>query len=235
MKGAGDLSSGILVILGAIVAIFVKEKAPRKLKNASWLDKFLHTKPLAFASALYMANNWGTYCSARQEMREANDPSHPAYGKKYRSWLRYGILGLYLAGNLLVGSGSKKAAGTPEEHTAGIDALLEKASRMIAAQPEEKQAELAEATANYFVKQNELRLKDQDPKELQAQLMEKLAQVKESEPQATRAIADETPQPGAAKDVAPAPSEKPSQAPTKPDYRTRVRSEANLPQMAALA
>lgn len=165
--GIGEFVSGFLVVAGALVGIFLKEKSPQELKNAGFMQKLLHTQPLAWSSGIYMANNYGAYLASKTELEESRVTGRD----HHRYSLRFVTLAAYVLSNLLVGSGSKKAGGKPEEREQAQEALAYAAGRILAAQSPAQQQFLASKTAEYLVKQRELRLEDRDPAELAQQIM----------------------------------------------------------------
>jgi len=191
--GKGDLFSGLTVIVGALLGIFIKEKGPKQLEREGHatdligsIRQKIESKPLAVSSMIFAANNYGTYQGAMAEYRQTHGRTevdkatgatvhHPGSGtNQHRYALRFLTLGCYLTSNLLVGVGSKKNSGTPEEHAAAQEAMLQTIAHNFAQLSPAQQEYMATRTAEYLCKQKELRFEDEAPGEIASKILTSL-------------------------------------------------------------
>lgn len=169
-QDSGEIKAASFVIAGALAGIFLKEKSPKELEDAGMIDTLLHRKPLAISSGLFLANNVGSFESAYNEQQRVLKKEDPtAFDQKYL--LKYLTAGLYVASNLAVGSGSKKAGGTEEDRIAGQQQLYQRIGDVLAAHPPEQRQELAQKTGEFLSTQKKLRLEDQTPEALAGKIL----------------------------------------------------------------
>ena len=171
--------AGGLVVAGGAVS-FLPEASPielaKKPEPKSFLEKvkrFFQTKPLALASMIYMGNNVSLALDVRDEYKKSKNPRHKLHGFKGYI-LEAGAVLSYIASNLMVGFGSKKASGSAEQLEKGQEAIVRTAAEIIAKQSPAQQKLLAIELSEYLGKQKELRFEDykKSPELIEASLLQ---------------------------------------------------------------
>ncbi len=173
----GHTGLGSCIIASALVANLVPEKTPEQLvregNNPDSLLGKIQQRPLRLANAISMGGNLISGYGAYREIKSGLDPNNP----NAKHTLILGAISAFatasfIAGNYLVGTSSKKANGTPEEHQQAQQQLVDSAASILAAQPRELQKALAARAAEYLCTQPELRMSDADPAALTTQILE---------------------------------------------------------------
>lgn len=143
---------GVLVTLGALGGLFIKEDpdAKEKAKSGNAVDKvaaWFQEKPLRFSAIAYGLNNiplaakaWGDFSNRAQ------------YGAVKPHYFSMAQLGLYVVSNLLLFATPRNQIN----HTfdaASMAKLEDAAAQVIATQPPEQQAALLSETSQFLAKQ----------------------------------------------------------------------------------
>jgi hypothetical protein len=166
LAGIGNISMSVLTIGAALTSILVPEETKEQVaakgqSNTLWGK--LKQKPLSLATGMFVLSDLTEGINAIGEHRTAMKA-----GGKFGPW-SMGMaafsaltMGLFTTADTLAGSGSKLNGGDPEERKKAQQELVEKAAAILASQPKKVRKALIHKTAEYMVKQPELRMANCD-------------------------------------------------------------------------
>lgn len=178
-KGRHKIRAGTLIVLGAI-ASFIREKGPIEIEKEGKPDtlvgkgvQFVQSRPLGLASMIYMGNNYFLTRDAIRDYQLSSDTRDIKFNNKNYIFEGSAVLA-YVASNLIVGTGSKKATGSKEEHEESRQAIIQMTAEILSKESPDRQQTIAVKLAEYLVKQRELRFEDYKPvvEELAQQIIE---------------------------------------------------------------
>ncbi len=180
--GNANLGIGVLALGASALVLLTPERTKEQIEESGQggtLSGKLQERPLAYAAPLFLAGDltfagqaWGEHQSAR---------TLPA-GNPMKAWmpvmslLSVATLATFFGGDALTGVSSKKMSGTPEEHSAAQEQVVQAAAKMLAAESLERREALVDDAVDYMSKQQWLRMVELKPEALKTRIMDAIEQ-----------------------------------------------------------
>lgn len=172
-----NLFTSALLLGGSLILMFTPERTPEQIHengHDGTLWGAMQKRPLAFAMPPFLAADlsfaaqaWGEHHTAKQ--LPTNSKLKPY--ASLMSWLSVGVMACFFGGDVMTGISSKKMHGTPEDHQANQEKMVEAAAQMLSAVPPDQLQFMAKSAAEYMSKQQWLRMVELKPEILEGQII----------------------------------------------------------------
>lgn len=174
--GVGNIAQGALITSAGLASIMLPEHTRQQVQASGQegtLWGHIQRHPLSYTNALFAAADLAQGHVAIQELGKANQLGQEDELRQWRYMMAAAsaiAMTTAIGGEILVGSGSKKASGSEQALQEAREELIDEAAPILAAQPESCQHYLVAEAVDFLIRQPELRFEDADKSALRSQL-----------------------------------------------------------------